>query len=123
MGHRWRAPLIKQKSDCERTKITLSSSPLIIVHRAQAQVAGSETDHTPVSGWLTAQEAADYLRVRVRSLLLWVRQGKIKGYALSGTKRRIWRFRTEDLDTALLSHPVLMSEAPTVLSKPERRIA
>ena len=72
--------------------------------------------------WLTASEAAAYLKVKVRSLLLWVRQGKIKGYALSGTRRRVWRFRREDLDAALLSHPVLMSETPTVLST-ERRIA
>ena len=72
--------------------------------------------------WLTAREAAAYLKVKVRSLLLWVRQGKIKGYALSGTRRRVWRFRREDLDAALLSHPVLMSEKPTVLST-ERRIA
>jgi len=73
--------------------------------------------------WLTAREAAAYLKVKVRSLLLWVRQGKIKGYALSGTRRRVWRFRREDLDAALLSHPVLMSETPTVLSTTERRIA
>ena len=53
------------------------------------------------SDWLTAGEAAEYLKVKKRSLLLWVRQGKVKAYALSGTKRRIWRFRREDLDTAL----------------------
>ena len=46
----------------------------------------------PQSEWLTASEAAAYLKVKPRSLLLWVRQGKIKAYALSGTKRRIWRF-------------------------------
>ena len=74
------------------------------------------------SEWLNAKEAAAYLKVKVRSLLRWVRQGKIKAYALSGAKRHVWRFRREDLDAALLSHPVLMSETPTVLSI-ERRIA
>jgi excisionase family DNA binding protein len=39
--------------------------------------------------WLTAMEAAAYLKVKVRTLLLWARQGKVKGFALSGTKRRI----------------------------------
>jgi len=73
----------------------------------------------PQSEWLTASEAADYLKVKPRSLLLWVRQGKVKGYALSGTKRRIWRFRTADLDSALLESPVIPSKPPTVLS--ERR--
>ena len=43
------------------------------------------------AGWLTAVEAAQYLKVRVRTLLLWVRQGKVKAFALSGTKRRVWR--------------------------------
>jgi phage antirepressor YoqD-like protein len=30
------------------------------------------------SGWLTAREAAEYLKVKTRSLLLWVRQGKLQ---------------------------------------------
>ena len=47
--------------------------------------------------WLTAKEAAAYLKVKVRSLLLGVREGKINGHALSGTRRRVWRFRREDL--------------------------
>jgi excisionase family DNA binding protein len=68
------------------------------------------------SDWLTAEEAASYLKVKPRSLLLWVRQGRVQAYALSGTKRRTWRFRRQDLDTALLAHPVLTSGAPTVLA-------
>jgi len=67
------------------------------------------------SDWLTAGEAAEYLKVRKRSLLLWVRQGKVKAYALSGTKRRIWRFRREDLDNALLGN-VVPSASPAVLN-------
>jgi excisionase family DNA binding protein len=77
----------------------------------------------PQSDWLTASEAAAYLKVKPRSLLLWVRQGKLQAYALSGTKRRIWRFRKEDLedlDSALLACPVIPSKPPTVLS--ERRL-
>jgi excisionase family DNA binding protein len=75
----------------------------------------------PQSDWLTAGEAAAYLKVKPRSLLLWVRQGKIKAYALSGTKRHIWRFRKEDLDRALSALPVVRSGSLTVLS--ERRNA
>jgi SRSO17 transposase len=33
-----------------------------------------------------------------------VRQGKIKAYALSGTKRRVWRFRKEDLGRSERKH-------------------
>jgi len=73
----------------------------------------------PQSDWLTATEAAAYLKVKPRSLLLWVRQGKINAFALSGTKRHIWRFRKEDLDAALLALPVIRSGSLTVLS--ERR--
>jgi excisionase family DNA binding protein len=73
--------------------------------------------------WLDAKEAAEYLKVKdTRTFLRWVREGKFIGYAVSGTKRHIWRFLKRDLDAALLSHPVVMSESPTVLSK-ERRAA
>lgn len=71
--------------------------------------------------WLTATEAAHYLQVKPRSLLLWVRQGKVKAYALSGTKRRVWRFQLDDLDAAILAHPVVISPAPTVLLERRRR--
>jgi excisionase family DNA binding protein len=70
----------------------------------------------PQTEWLTAEEAAQYLKVKIRTLLLWVRQGKVNAFALSGTKRRVWRFRREDLDSALLSRPVVSSITPTVLS-------
>jgi excisionase family DNA binding protein len=50
------------------------------------------------SVWLTAAEAAFYLKVQTRTVLLWVRQGKLRGYALSGAKRHVWRFRVADLD-------------------------
>lgn len=55
--------------------------------------------------WMTAQEAASYLRVQPRTLLLWARLGRIKGYTLSGTQRHVWRFRTEDLDGAMMATP------------------
>jgi excisionase family DNA binding protein len=46
-------------------------------------------DNPPLSNvWLTAAEAAAYLKVKSRTLLLWVRQGKVKAFALSGTRRR-----------------------------------
>jgi hypothetical protein len=51
---------------------------------------------------------------------VWVRQGKLPAYALSGTRRRLWRFRQQDLDAALLAKPVLNSESPAVLSENRR---
>ena len=75
----------------------------------------------PANDWLTAREAADYLKVKTRTLLHWVRQGKVKAFALSGTKRRVWRFRQQDLDAALMESPVLPSTPLSVRS--ERRIA
>jgi excisionase family DNA binding protein len=61
------------------------------------------------SVWLTAEEAAGYLRVQTRTLLLWARQGKVKGHTLSGTKRHVWRFRRIDLD-AMLTEPAVLNE-------------
>jgi excisionase family DNA binding protein len=49
----------------------------------------------PLVEWLTAEEAAHHLRVKSRTLLLWVRQDKVKGYKLSGTKRHVWRFNVD----------------------------
>ena len=71
--------------------------------------------------WLTVKEAAKYLKIKPRTLLLWVRQGKVKGFALSGTKRRAWRFRCADLDAALVESPVLLSKPPSV--RPAERLA
>lgn len=69
------------------------------------------------SEWLTPDEGARYLKVKTRTLLLWVRQGKLKAYPLSGVRRRIWRFRKEDLDAALFASPVIPSKPLTVLSE------
>jgi excisionase family DNA binding protein len=70
------------------------------------------------SEWLTVKEAANYLKVKPRTLLLWVRQGKMKAFALSGTKRHVWRrFRQVDLDAAFQESSVLPSEALSVRSE------
>lgn len=61
-----------------------------------------------VSEWLTASEAALYLKVRTRTVLLWVRQGKLRGYALSGAKRHVWRFRAADLDRMMVEPSVAL---------------
>ena len=69
------------------------------------------------TSWMTTEEAAAYLKAQPRSLLLWVRQGKLPAYALSGTKRRVWRFRREDLDSSLLARPVVSCTLPAVLKE------
>jgi excisionase family DNA binding protein len=52
--------------------------------------------------WLTVAEAAGYLKVKSRTLLAWARLGKVKGYPLSGTQRRTWRFLKVDLDDTIV---------------------
>ena len=51
--------------------------------------------------WLTGREAADYLRVNHRTVLLWARQGKIPAHKLSGIRRCVWRFLKPELDAML----------------------
>lgn len=51
--------------------------------------------------WLTAIEAALHVKVKPRTLLQWARDGKIPGHPLSGTRRRVWRFRKDELDAIL----------------------
>jgi excisionase family DNA binding protein len=59
------------------------------------------------SQWLTANEAASYLKVKTHTLTAWARTGKLKGYVLSGTHRVTWRFLQSDLD-AMLSLPSVL---------------
>ncbi len=59
------------------------------------------------SQWLTVGEAARHLKIEPRTLLLWARQGKVKGYILSGTERVTWRFLRSDLDATLRVPAVL----------------
>jgi len=51
--------------------------------------------------WLTAIEAALYLKVKPRTLLQWAREGKIPAHRLCGTQRCVWRFRKWELDAIL----------------------
>lgn len=71
---------------------------------ASAQCAPVAAIITP---WLTSAEAAQYLKVEPRTILSWVRQGKLRGYSLSGTQRHVWRFRQVDLDATMESPAVL----------------
>lgn len=59
--------------------------------------------------WLTAKEAAAHLRIEPRTLLQWARQGKVKGYVLSGSERITWRFLQVDLDATMVL-PSVVSE-------------
>jgi excisionase family DNA binding protein len=56
-------------------------------------------------GWLTANEAAQHLKVKPRTILKWAKQGSIPAHALSGCKRVTWRFLKSELDNAMLKAP------------------
>jgi excisionase family DNA binding protein len=62
------------------------------------------------TAWLTSQEAAAYLRIEPRTLLLWARTGKVKGFTLSGTQRHVWRFKAIDLDAMMHTPSVAGNE-------------
>lgn len=62
------------------------------------------------SAWLTVNEAAQYLSIKPRTLAQWARQGTIKGYVLSGTRRHVWRFLRSDLDGKLTAPTVALSK-------------
>lgn len=51
--------------------------------------------------WLTANEAAQYLKVKPRTLLQWAREKKIPSHKLSGVERCVWRFLRPELDAML----------------------
>ena len=66
-------------------------------------------DDKSAKTWLTAKEAAHYLRIRPATLLLWARHGKIPAHQLSGARRHVWRFLKSELD-AMLAAPTVCSE-------------
>ena len=51
--------------------------------------------------WLTANEAAQYLKVKPRTILAWAKQGRIPAHPLSGSQRVTWRFLRSELDAML----------------------
>jgi excisionase family DNA binding protein len=55
--------------------------------------------------WITAIEAAHYLKVKPRTVLKWAKEGRIPGHPLSGSKRITWRFLKSELDDAMLAPP------------------
>ena len=57
------------------------------------------------SEWLTAREAAAYLKVAHRTILEWAKSGRIPAHRLSGTLRCTWRFRADELDGAMMAAP------------------
>lgn len=54
--------------------------------------------------WLTATEAAEYLKVQPRTILKWAKDSRIPAHRLSGTHRTTWRFLKSELD-AMLAPP------------------
>jgi excisionase family DNA binding protein len=55
----------------------------------------------PQSEWLTAAEAAAYLKVKPRTLVRWARCRSVPAHRLSGTGRITWRFLRSELDAML----------------------
>jgi Predicted site-specific integrase-resolvase len=51
--------------------------------------------------WLNSTEAAQHLKIKPRTLVLWAREGKIPSHRLSGNRRVTWRFLRHELDAML----------------------
>jgi excisionase family DNA binding protein len=51
--------------------------------------------------WLTANEAAQHLKVKPRTVLKWAKERRIPAHPLSGSKRVTWRFLKSELDAML----------------------
>jgi excisionase family DNA binding protein len=57
-----------------------------------------------MSEWLTASEAAVYLKIQPRTVLKWAKLRRIPAHRLSGTHRTTWRFLKSELE-AMLAPP------------------
>src|SRR5690349_21857002 len=92
-----------------------------IPNNASANILVEVSSEAVGSTWLTAAEAARYLKIKTRTLLFRARSGKIKAYFLAGTKRRVWRFRQADLDATLFASAVLTSSSSSAGSADRRQ--
>jgi excisionase family DNA binding protein len=77
--------------------VKLTLDELNLKYRSSWNGVNMETE------WLTANEAAQYLKVKPRTLLQWARERKIPAHRLSGVLRCVWRFRRHELDAILCS--------------------
>lgn len=55
--------------------------------------------------WITAKEAAVYLKLHPSTVLKWAKRGAIPAHKLSRSARVIWRFSKSELDEYLKSRP------------------
>ena len=58
-------------------------------------------EKTPWKALFDTDEAAAYLKVKRRTVLQWVRDGKLPAHKLSGLHRHVWRFLRHELDAML----------------------
>lgn len=58
-----------------------------------------------MTAWLTAREAAAYIKVSHYTILQWAKAGKIPAHRLSGDHRVTWRFLASELDGAIMAAP------------------
>jgi excisionase family DNA binding protein len=67
---------------------------------------------------LTAREVAERLGYSVDTIHRWTREGKLRGYRVSGTARGRLRYRESDLDAQLAERATAapVREAPATLS-------
>jgi excisionase family DNA binding protein len=68
---------------------------------------------------LTAREVAELLGFSVDTVLRWTREGKLRGYRISGTKHGRLRYIENDLEALLDERATAAApvrEAPTTLS-------
>ena len=52
----------------------------------------------------TREEVAEYLRVHVRTVERWLRNGRLKGYKLGGGRTALWRIPKDEVEKFLARH-------------------
>ncbi len=87
-----------------RQKAAKRNETAFVEHENFGQTGERESSCLTVE-WLTASEAAHYLKVQHRTILSWAKRGLIPAHRLSGSTRVTWRFLRAELDAAMLNPP------------------
>lgn len=86
------------------------TSPAAPYDASRTSAAELSSD-APHSTWLTAAEAARYLKIKTRTILFWAWCGKIKAYSMTGATPSVWRFAQRDADAILIHSSLVLSSA------------
>ncbi len=84
-------------------RVSPDGKQLTVTSRYENSALSQPLSYWSIYGMVDSKGASAYLKVKPRTLAQWVKQQKVPGHKLSGTRRCVWRFLQSELDAMLTS--------------------